>query len=916
MIHWHSMTVEEVLDRLESGPNGLSADEAARRLVEHGPNLIESSSKPSPARIFLKQFKEYLNLVLIFAALISYIAGETHNAYVIIGIVLLVAMIGFLQEYRAERSMEALREMLAPEADVFRDGEMISIPAENLVAGDVVFLEAGDKVPADGRVIEKTSLEVVEASLTGESLPVEKDVAPLSEPISVGVVEARLTGKSQPADKIATPLSAETPLADRKNMVFMGTFVSYGNCRFVVTATGKETELGRISGMIGEKEVEPPLKVKLEHLAKRQAYLVLIISVAVFFLYLRSGNPIMDTLITAIALAVAGVPEALPFVVTLALAFGTQAMARKNAIVRSLPAVETLGSTSVICTDKTGTLTTGEMTVREIYTYRALDVTGSGYDPDGEFQQNGVTVNPKEDDIALLLKIGVLSNNANLERSNGKWRLAGDPTEGALLVAAKKSGILEETQRKFIKVIEYPFDSDRRRMTTVNRSEGEGIFVAMKGAPEVVLDRCTCITHPDGIKPLTDEDRLEICKIADDMADKALRVLAFAWRHIIDTDNPLERDCVEAELIFAGLVGLMDPPRKEACEAIRTCQLAGIRPVMITGDHRLTARAISKELNIGQGDVIEGSQLEMMSDADLLGRIDVVSVFARVTAEHKVRIVKAFKTKGHIVAMTGDGVNDAPALKAADIGVAMGRTGTEVAKEASDIVIVDDNFATIVNAVEEGRRIYDNIRKGTSYLLSVSFAELSTIFLGVLLGYGTPLLAAQILWINVVAEEFPAMGLAVEPADSNIMRRKPTDPKEPMPSRSLLIYTLGTAAAIVVGCLGLYFISLSMNQGQTYARTMAFVGLGLFTAFNAYSSRSLDASLLRLRPLSNKMLILGFAASILAILAAVYLPFMQSIFETVPLKAESWILVAIVSVLVVLAAEVLKKIVPGLRQIN
>lgn len=916
MIHWHSMTAEEVLERLKSGPKGLSADEAARRLAEHGPNLLESPYKPSPARIFLKQFKEYLNLVLIFAALISYIAGETHNAYVIIGIVLLVALIGFLQEYRAERSMEALREMLAPEADVFRDGEMVSVPAENLVPGDLVFLEAGDKVPADGRVIEKTSLEIIEASLTGESLPVEKDVAPLSEPISVGVIEARLTGKSHPEDKDAIPLSVETPLADRKNMVFMGTFVSYGNCRFAVTATGKDTELGRISGMIGEKEVEPPLKVKLEHLAKRQAYIVLIISVAVFFLYLRSGNPIMDTLITAIALAVAGVPEALPFVVTLALAFGTQAMARKNAIVRSLPAVETLGSTSVICTDKTGTLTTGEMTVREIYTYRTLDVTGSGYDPDGEFRQNGNSINPREDDIVLLLKIGVLSNNANLERSNGKWRIVGDPTEGALLVAAKKSGILEETQKDFIKIAEYPFDSDRRRMTTVTRSGGEVIFVAMKGAPEVVLDRCSRVTSPDGIKPLTDDGRLEICKIADDMADKALRVLALAWKHI-DPDEPLEeRDYVEADLIFAGLVGLMDPPRREAYEAIRTCQLAGIRPVMITGDHRLTARAISRELNIGQGDVIEGSQLERMSDVDLFGRIDNVSVFARVTAEHKVRIVKAFKAKGHIVAMTGDGVNDAPALKAADIGVAMGRTGTEVAKEASDIVIVDDNFATIVNAVEEGRRIYDNIRKGTSYLLSVSFAELSTIFLGVLLGYGVPLLAAQILWINVVAEEFPAMGLAVEPADSSIMRRKPTDPKEPMPSRSLLIYTLGTAAAIVCGCLGLYVISLNMNQGQTYARTMAFVGLGLFTAFNAYSSRSLDQSLLKLKPWGNKMLILGLVASILAILAVVYLPFMQSIFETAPLKAEAWVLVGIVSVLVVLAAEVLKKIVPGLKQID
>lgn len=914
MISWHSMTAEEALERLRSGPQGLSSDEASRRLREHGPNLLESPFKPSPVRIFLKQFKEYLNLVLIFAALVSYIAGETHNAYVIFGIVLLVALIGFLQEYKAERSMEALREMLAPEADVFRDRKMISVSAEELVPGDVIFLEAGDKVPADGRIIERTSLEVNEASLTGESLPIEKDVAPLPRKIAVGVMEARLTGKSHPAEKDAIPLSEETPLADRRNMVFMGTFVSYGNCRFVVTSTGKDTELGRISGMIGEKEVEPPLRVNLENLAKRQAYLVLVISAAVFFLDLRSGSPIMGTLITAIALAVAGVPEALPFVVTLALAFGTQAMARKNAIIRSLPSVETLGSTSIICTDKTGTLTTGEMTVREVRTNRTVEITGSGYNPEGEFRQNGVPINP-EDDITLLLKLGVLSNNANLERTNGKWRIVGDPTEGALLVAAKKSGILEKTQSEFVEMVEYPFDSDRRRMTTVNRSEDGDIVVAMKGAPEVVLDRCTRIACPDGLGPMSDEDRKKIYEIADDMADKALRVLALAWKDI-SPDEPLERDYVEAGLIFVGLVGLMDPPRIEALEAIRTCKLAGIRPVMITGDHRLTARAISKELEIGNGEVIEGSALESMSDEDLSGRIDDVSVFARVTAEHKVRIVEAFKAKGHIVAMTGDGVNDAPALKAADIGVAMGRTGTEVAKEASDIVITDDNFATIVGAIEEGRRIFDNIRKGTSYLLSVSFAELATIFLGVLLELPIPLLAAQILWINVVAEEFPAIGLAVEPADSNIMHRKPRDPKEPMPSRSLLIYTLGTAAVIVSGCLGLYVISLNMNQGLTYARTMAFVGLGLFTAFNAYSSRSLDESIMRLKPLGNKMLIVGLATSITAILAAVYLPFMQSIFETAPLMADSWLLIGFVSILVVFASEVLKKIVPGLKQID
>ena len=695
-VKWHSMTIEEVLAALNSGPKGLKAEDASRRLAEYGPNQLESPSKPSPLKIFLSKFKEYLTMVLIFAALISFIAGETTNAYVILGIVFLVALIGFFQEYKAERAMEALREMVAPEADVFRDGKIGTILAVNLVPGDVIYLESGDKVPADGRIIEEASFEVIEASLTGESLPVKKSIVSLPE---------------------------EEAFADRKNMVFMGTIVSYGNCRTVVTATGRNTELGKISGMIIQKPVDSPLKKKLEQLAKRQAGLVFLISVAVFALDASRGSPIMDSLIAAIALAVAGVPEALPFVVTLALAFGTQAMAKRNAIIRSLPAVETLGSTTVICTDKTGTLTTGEMTVRKIHTFRPIEVTGSGYDPDGLFMVNGERIDPNDEDVVQLLKIGVLCNNADIEKANGSWRIIGDPTEGALVVAARKAVVLERITEAYVRIDEYPFDSDRKRMTTVNESEIEGRIAAMKGAPEVVLERCAFIVGPDGIRPLTAEDCDNILAISDGMANRALRVLAFAWKPL-SRDDPLEANYVESDLIFAGLTGMMDPPRREVSEAISICKTAGIRPIMITGDHRMTARAIGAELGIGQGDVIEGFQIERMSDEQLTERINEVSIFARVTAEHKVRIVESLKKRGNIVAMTGDGVNDAPALKAADIGVAMGRTGTEVAKEASDMVITDDNFATIVNAIEEGRRIYDNIRKGTSYLLSVSFAEL------------------------------------------------------------------------------------------------------------------------------------------------------------------------------------------------
>jgi len=884
-VKWHSIPIDEVLSELKSGQDGLNSDDAARRLSEYGPNQLESPSKPSPLKIFLGKFKDYMVLVLIFAALISYVAGESTNAYVILGIVILVAIIGFIQEYKAERAMEALREMVAPEADVMRDGKMSTIAASDLVPGDMVFLEAGDKVPADARIVEETALQVIEASLTGESLPIKKSKEPQPEGAN---------------------------LADRKNMVFMGTIVSYGNCRAIVTATGLATELGRISGMIKHRQADPPLKIKLEQLAKRQALLVFAIAAIVFVLDASRGSPVMDSLIAAIALAVAGVPEALPFVVTLSLAFGTQAMARKNAIIRRLPAVETLGSTTVICTDKTGTLTTGEMTLREVQTFRTIDVDGPGYTPEGSFSEQGRLIDPQEEDLVRLLKIGTLTNNADIEKANGNWRIVGDPTEGAIIVAAKKAGILDTIRKSCTRIVEYPFDSDRRRMTTVDEVLGEGKIVSMKGSPETVLGKCSHIARADGVLPLTEEDKKMILDRADGMAGRALRVLAFAGK-TLDSTDPLEMDFVESDLIFAGLAGMMDPPRKEVMDAISVSKRAGIRTVMITGDHRLTARAIGKELDIGNGEVIEGSDLEKMSEEELQARIDEVSIFARVTAEHKVRIVEALKKRGNIAAMTGDGVNDAPALKAADIGIAMGKTGTEVTKEASDMVIADDNFATIVGAVLEGRRIYDNIRKGTTYLLAVSFAELATIFVAVILGYPIPLLAAQILWINVVAEEFPAIGLALEPAHAQIMTKKPRDPKESMPSRSLLIYTLGIAGAIVTGTLGLYMVSLEMGQDLSYARTMAFVGLGFFTVYNAYSCRSLDESIFQMNPLGNKPLLLGIAGSIFSILAVVYIPFMQSIFQTRPLTSESWVMVLGVGLLVVVAAEVMKRVLPGLR---
>lgn len=885
MTDWHSMEQWQVLEDLQSSMEGLSSQEAASRLGVRGPNELTSLYKPSPIRIFLRQFENYMVLVLLAASAISWFSGEITNAYVVLGILFFIALLGFVQEFKAERAMEALREMVAPEADVYRDGNMVSLPVRDLVPGDVIYVEAGDKVPADARILESMSLQAIEASLTGESVPVRKDPATMGK---------------------------DVPLAERRNMIYMGTIIGYGNSRAVITNTGQETELGRISGMVQQSPEDPPLKVKLESLARQLAVLVFLAAGVVFFLQVSRGNPVLDTLIIAAALAVAGIPESLPFVVTLALAYGTQLMARKNAIIRRLQAVETLGSTTVICTDKTGTLTRGEMTVREIWTRDRMEVTGSGYDPEGSILRRGEQVEPGADrQLMSLLEVAAVCNNSDIENSNGGWRVAGDPTEGALIVLVRKAGVLESLREDNVEILEYPFDSQMRRMTTVHQSR-EGLSVSMKGAVEVVLDHCTSIMDSHGMRPLTEEDKKSILATSEDMAGRALRVLAFASKDL-PPEEPMEREHVEADLTYVGLVGMMDPPRREAAEAIHTCIRAGIKPVMITGDHKLTARAIARELGIGgQGSVLEGPELDRMSDEELRDRIDGVSAFARATAEHKVRIVNAFKQRGHVVAMTGDGVNDAPALRAADIGVAMGRTGTEVSKEASDMVIADDNFSTIVSAVEEGRRIYDNIRKASSYLLSCTFAEVMLILVGVIIGLPVPLLALQILWINVVAEDFPAIGLAVEPARNGLMQGRPRSPGEAILSRPLFIYTFGVSSAIFLGALALFVQSYWSGNGLEHARTMAFAAMGVAVIYNSYSSRSLTQSIINMNPWSNMKLLAGITASALAVLAAIYLPLFQRLFETVPLTLESWIQVAATTLVVVLVAEVLKKVFPGM----
>jgi Ca2+-transporting ATPase len=879
---WHTLTADETLERLSSSRDGLSSEEAARRLSEQGPNQLEEFYKPSKLRVFLRQFENYLIIVLIFAAAVSWIAGETTNAYAILGIIFFISLVGFFQEYRAERAMEALREMGAPEANVLRSGSMTRIPVRDLVPGDVVYLEAGDKVPADGRVIEETSLQVVESSLTGESVPEDKSAAVVAE---------------------------ETPLADRTDMVYMGTIVVYGNGRAAVTATGTRTELGRISGLVQRRPEEPPIKIKFQHLAKQLALLVLAACAIIFAVEVNRGAPVLDTLIIAAALAVAAIPTALPFITTITLAYGTQIMAGKNAIIRRLPAVETLGSTTVICTDKTGTLTRGEMMVRKIWTGREVEVTGTGYDPAGTFRREGDDLNPSEDGhLSALLVAGALCNNSRLEEGSEGWKVIGDPTEGALIVAASKGEILDYVEGWYLEeVVEFPFDSEMRRMTTVHRSS-DGLTVSMKGAPETVLAFSGRIMRDGSEEPITSEDRLRAKRAADEMAGSGLRILALAGK-VMAPGAPLGRDAVEADLTFLGLVGMMDPPREEAKEAIKVCEKAGIRPVMITGDHKLTASAIGRELGILNegGRVLEGTELDEMTAEELAEMIEEVSIFSRTTAEQKVRIVEALRRKGHIVAMTGDGVNDGPALRSADIGVAMGRTGTEVSKEASDMVIADDNFATIVAAVEEGRRIYSNIRKASSYLLSCNFAEVMTIFIGVMLGLPVPLIALQILWINIVTDEFPAIGLAVEPAHSDLMKNKPRDPKEPILTRGLFLYTLGISTVIFIGTLGLYANALRGGAPLEEARTTVFASLVIFEIYNAYNSRSLHTSFFKMDPRTNGKLILGLIASLGALLVAIYHPWMQRLFETAPLDAGSWAAIVVAASAVVVVAEIFKR---------
>ena len=901
----YRQAVEEVVAELGCDPRrGLSSEEARARLERYGPNELEAE-KPVPAwRRFLAQFRDTLVILLLIATAVSVglwayerDSALPYEGLAIFAIVLLNGILGYVQESRAERAVAALRAMSAAEASVVRDGERRSVPASELVPGDVILVEEGDTIPADARLVQSTALQASEASLTGESLPVQKDVRPIEEEVGLG---------------------------DRSNMLFSGTAATYGRGRAVVTATGMQTELGRIAGMLRRAEDEAtPLQKELDRTGKLLGAIVLVIAAVIVATILlvegvREPAAIFDVLILGVALAVAAVPEGLPAIVTAVLAIGVQRMARRNAIVRRLPAVETLGSATVIASDKTGTLTKNEMTVRTVVTASGrADLGGTGYAPEGELQRDGRPVNDEllRAEVERALRAADLANNATLSHDDGRWSVQGDPTEGALIVAARKVGLAQEAlDSRFERVGEVPFSSERKLMSTVHRDaeKPERLAAFAKGAPDVLLPRCSHEILGEEARPLTDERREEIRVVNERLAGEALRTLGVAFRSLPpdELDGEVD-DHIERDFVFLGLVGMIDPPRAEVRDAVDLAKGAGIRPMMITGDHPKTAAAIAQELDISaEGRAITGSELERLPDEELEREVRESSVYARVNPEHKLRIVRALQKNGQVVAMTGDGVNDAPALKTADIGVAMGITGTDVSKEAADMVLTDDNFASIVAAVEEGRSIFANIQKFLRYLLSSNIGEVFTMFFGVLLAgligleaggaaVALPLLATQILWINLVTDGPPALALGLDPADPAVMDRPPRPQGSGVITRRMWAGIAFVGLVMAAGTL--FVLDYALPGGfipgsgdLPYARTMAFTTLMLFQLFNVLNARSDEQSAFH-GLFDNPWLWAGVLLSLLLQFLVVYAPPLQPAFGTVGLSAGDWLLCAAVA---------------------
>ncbi len=876
-VTWYAMSVDAVLARQGSAPLGLSVAEAARRLAIHGANELQASQRASPWLLLLEQFKNVLVIILLVATVLSAFMGHGVEAIAIAVIVLFAVLLGFIQEFRAGRAIEALRRMAAPVATVLRDGTERSVPARDLVPGDMIILRAGDKVPADARLCESINLQIEEAVLTGESLAVEKHTAALA--------------------------AMELPVGDRRNMAYAGTAVTYGRGRALVVATGMHTEFGSIARMLqGVDSRKTPLQENLDkvgHLLARVAFAIVAALVAIGLL---RGQPFVEMLVFGIALAVAVVPEALPAVVTISLAIGVQRMVKRHALMRRLPAVETLGCTSVICSDKTGTLTKDEMTVRRVVAGdQTLDVSGAGYAPQGQFTCGDVPVQPGNP-VLHLLQAAILASDARVEYdpTEGRWRVKGDPTEGAMVVAAAKAGMDKaELDARYPRIDEIPFTSETKRMTTLHGFP-DGVVAFAKGAPEVIVGACTQQSTASGEMPLDAASRDAILATARQMAGNALRVLAIA------TKTGATRATAEQGMTLLGLVGMIDPPRPEAKAAIQTCRQAGIRVVMITGDHPVTAQAVASELGLlRQGRVVTGPELDAMPEADFQRAVTEVEVYARVSPAHKLRVVTALQGHGAVVAMTGDGVNDAPALKQADIGIAMGITGTDVTKEAAAMTLTDDNFASIVAAVEEGRAIFDNIKKYLMYLLSSNIGEMGLMVAATLAGMPLPLTAVQILYVNLATDGLPALALAVDPADRGIMQRAPRNPHTGIFSRPVVTLMLVGGLWSAMANMALFQWARMSGRSLAEAMSMTFVALVLIQFFKAYNYRS-DRQSAMSRPFANRWLNLAIAWELLLLLAVIYVPFLQRAVGTFSLSPTDWLIVSITSLTIFPVLELAK----------
>ncbi|MCK5241854.1 HAD-IC family P-type ATPase [bacterium] len=876
-VNWYQRDTPDVFSQLKTSLEGLSVSEVAARLKEYGPNKLAEEKKISKFKILLHQFNNPLIYVLLVAAVVTGLLKEYIDTSVIMAVVFLNAIIGYVQEYRAEESVRALKMMVVPKARVHRAGKDMEINSEQLVPGDIVLLAAGAKVPADLRLFKTKEIKIDEAMLTGESIASEK--------ITVGIKEDNLIS------------------GDQKNMAFMGTIVVNGRAQGIVVETGGSSVLGQIAKEVQEVSAgKTPLQEKLEKFARIIVYIVLGFSSLVFVGGVIMGTKISEMFMTAVATAISAIPEGLPVAVTIAMAIGMTRMAKQNAIIRKLPAVETLGSTTIIGSDKTGTLTKNEMTVKLLYDgEHTYEFTGSGYAPEGEILHKQKPLpGEKANSLLQVLRIGLLCNEANVYEEAGDHKVNGDPTEGALITSALKGEFdFEKEKRSYPEIDAIPFESERGYMATLHSHGGKKI-IFIKGAPEKVLSRCTECLEAGEFK------KKNILQMADNFAQDGLRVLAMAYKEVPTETESISAHDIETDLIFSGLQGMIDPPRPETIAAVSKCRRAGIRVVMITGDYTVTAVTIAKNLGIGgqEPQVLSGQEIETLSDESLFQKVKEIDVYARVSPQHKLRITQQLLQQGEIMAVTGDGVNDAPALKAAHIGIAMGKTGTDVAKEASDMVLADDNFASIFSAVEKGRVVYDNIKKVTLFLISCGLGELIAISTTIFMGYPIPYIPAQILWLNLVTNGFQDIALAFEPGEKGVSERKPRDPKEGILSSLLVQRTILMGIIMAIGTVAIFLIKLDAGVPLERARTIALTTMVFFQFYQALNCRSENQSIFRMSLLSNPFLFYSIIAAFFAQMAVLYVPALQWVFRTVPLTLTEWVEIGASTTIIIIAVEI------------